>query len=90
MNILKNITTILPSLWTSIWGGGGVGGGHSVSQTQFLEFTLFSEHIFLNHIYSSHAISNFYRLLITFANSLDLNQDRPKVDPDLGPNCLTL
>ena len=65
-------------------------GGHSVSQTQFLEFTLFSEHIFLNHIYSSHAISNFYRLLITFANSLDLNQDRPKVDPDLGPNCLTL
>ena len=30
------------------------------------------------------------RLLITFANSLDPDQDRQNIDCDLGPNCLTL
>ena len=34
--------------------------------------------------------SYFYRLLITFANSLDSDQDRQNVGPDLDPNCLTL
>ena len=29
-------------------------------------------------------------LLITFANSLDLDQDRQNVGPDLDPNLLTL
>ena len=29
-------------------------------------------------------------LLITFANSLDPDQDRLNVSPDLDPNCLTL
>ena len=29
-------------------------------------------------------------LLITFANSLDPDQDRQNVSPDLNPNCLTL
>ena len=30
------------------------------------------------------------RLLITFANSLDPDQDRQNVSPDLDPNCFTL
>ena len=33
---------------------------------------------------------NFCGLLITFANSLDPDQDRQNVGPDLDPNCLTL
>ena len=36
------------------------------------------------------ASSDFYCLLITFANSLDLDQDRRNVGPDLDPNSLTL
>ena len=32
---------------------------------------------------------DFCCLLITFANSLDPDQDRQNVGPDLGPNCLT-
>ena len=36
------------------------------------------------------ANGDFCRLLITFANSLDPDQDRQKVGPDLDPNCLTL
>ena len=32
----------------------------------------------------------FCRLLITFANSLDPDQARQNVGPDLDPNCLTL
>ena len=31
-----------------------------------------------------------YRLLITFANSLNLGQAQHNVGPDLDPNCLTL
>ena len=33
---------------------------------------------------------NFCCLLITFANSLDPDQVRQNVGPDLDPNCLTL
>ena len=33
---------------------------------------------------------NFCHLLITFANSLDPDQARQQVGPDLDPNCLTL
>ena len=36
------------------------------------------------------ASGNFYHLLISFANSLDPDQDRQNVGPDLDPNCLTL
>ena len=36
------------------------------------------------------ASGNFCHLLITFANSLDQDQARQNVGPDLGPNCLTL
>ena len=36
------------------------------------------------------ASSNFCRLLITFANSLDPDQDRKNVGPDLNPNSFTL
>ena len=40
-------------------------------------------------INSSHASGDFCRLLITFANSLDPDQDRQNVSPDLDPDCLT-
>ena len=33
---------------------------------------------------------NFCHLLIFFANSFDLDQDRLNAGPDLDPNCLTL
>ena len=33
-------------------------------------------------------LGNFYRLLITFANSLDPDEARQNVWPDPGPNCL--
>ena len=36
------------------------------------------------------ASGNFCRLLITFANSLDPDQDRHYVGPDLDPNRLIL
>ena len=36
------------------------------------------------------ASGDFCRLLITFANSFDPDQDRQNVGPDLDPNCLTL
>ena len=32
----------------------------------------------------------FFRQLMTSANSLDQDQDRHSVGPDLDPNCLTL
>ena len=35
------------------------------------------------------ASADFCHLLITFANSLDLDQARQNVGPDLDPNCLT-
>ena len=35
------------------------------------------------------ASSDFCHLLITFANSLDPDQARHNVGPDLDPNCLT-
>ena len=36
------------------------------------------------------ASNNFCRLLITFANSLDPDQDQHLIGPDLDPNSLTL
>ena len=36
------------------------------------------------------ARGDFCHLLILFANSLDPDQDRHSVGPDLEPNCLTL
>ena len=36
------------------------------------------------------ASDNFCHLLISFANSLDADQARQNVWPDLGPNCLIL
>ena len=42
------------------------------------------------NLISFFANANFCHLLITFANSLDPDEDRQKVGPDLGPNCLTL
>ena len=41
---------------------------------------------FLN---SFHASGDFFRLPITFANSLDPDLDQQKVGPDLDSNCLT-
>ena len=37
-----------------------------------------------------HASGNFWCLLITYANSLDPDQDRQNVGPDLNPNSLTV
>ena len=49
------------------------------------------------YLYFSHSMVNSFLasgdicyLLITFAKSLDPDQDRHNVDPDLGPNHLTL
>ena len=39
---------------------------------------------------SFHDSGDFCRLLITFANSLDTDQARQNVGPDLDPNCLML
>ena len=39
---------------------------------------------------NSLAAGDFCRLLKTFANSLDPDQARRNVGPDLGPSCLTL
>ena len=39
---------------------------------------------------SSLASGDLCSLLITFVNSLDADQVRQNVGPDLGPNCLTL
>ena len=36
------------------------------------------------------AVGDFCCLLITFANSLDPDQARQNIGPDLDPNCLTL
>ena len=41
-------------------------------------------------ISSFHASGDSFRLLITFANSLDPDQDLQNVGPKLDPNCLTL
>ena len=40
--------------------------------------------------HSFFASGDFCCMLITFANSLDPDQDRHSVGPDLDPNCLTL
>ena len=42
----------------------------------------------LNHFFL--ASRKFCRLIITFSNSLDPDQDWQNVSPDLEPNCLTL
>ena len=47
-------------------------------------------YIHVHIIYSFLASGNFRHLLITFANSLDPDQDRGTVGPDLDSNCLTL
>ena len=41
------------------------------------------------HASSFHASGDFYQLLITFANSLDSDQDQKNVSPDLDPNHLS-
>ena len=54
---------------------------------QDIYFNLLAAHTGVN---SSLASVDFCHLLITFANSLDPDQDRQSVGPDLDPNCLTL
>ena len=48
--------------------------------------------ITMTEIYNNPFIASgdFCRLLITFANSLDQNQDRQNFSPDLDPNYFTL
>ena len=52
----------------------------------FLAKVLGSSYSVLNSLPAS---GNFCNLLITFANSLDPDQARQNVGPDLDPNCLT-
>ena len=47
--------------------------------------------VFAKNVFNSLPTSgNFCCLLITFANSLNPDQARQNVGPDLDPNCLTL
>ena len=70
-----------------------------------MNFNMKSEIVFVKHfapihmlvlkggtlIFNSFSVScNCCHMLITFANSLDPDQDRQNVSPHLGPNCLTL
>ena len=53
-------------------------------------FTVYD--ISLKNLYSHKSFlpnGNFFRLLITFVNSLNTDEDRQNVDPDLDSNCLT-
>ena len=42
------------------------------------------------HILSSADLKDSFRITIRVSNSLDPDQDRRSVGPDLGPNCLQL
>ena len=57
--------------------------------TKWISYSFFLPSLFIliNSFLVSH---NFRCLLITFANSLDPDQDRHSVGPDLEPNYLTL
>ena len=59
------------------------------SQPQNPEFRINPEnfHVCINSFLAS---SQFCRMLKTIANSLEPDQDRQNVSPDLAPNCLTL
>ena len=50
----------------------------------------FNAGVLANSILTLLVSGDFCRLLIAFANSLDPDQDRQDVGPDLGPNRLTL
>ena len=74
---------------------------HSSQSSQCIIFTMDVEghRLWSNFIYkknflllldSFHARGDFFSLLVTFANSLDPDQNRPSVGSDLEPNCLTL
>ena len=53
--------------------------------------TLFSAHAFIKaHRVSFLASVDFCHLLITFTNSLDIDEDRQNAGRDLDPNSLTL
>ena len=54
--------------------------------TKFLNFTSETHYHALIFLVSG----DFCRLLIIFPNSLDPDQDRQNVGPDLDPNCFTL
>ena len=53
------------------------------------QHTVGPDHDF-NGINSFLARGDFHHWLITFTNSLDPDQDRQNVGPDLDPTCLTL
>ena len=54
------------------------------------DIKMFNRQDYLSSINTFLASGDFCRLLITFANSLDPDQARQNVGPDLDPNCLTL
>ena len=69
-------------------GGGGGGGKCPADETDIflMGFPMYSVGSFNSFL----ASGNFCHLLITFENSLDPDQDRQSVGPDLDPNYLTL
>ena len=56
----------------------------------FASYSAFSWFQIIKPVNSFPASGDFCYLLITFANSLDPDQARQNVGPDLDPNCLTL
>ena len=70
---------------------------HDTITTNFLHkklanslVSLSAEQVIFNTLALFFFASGDFCLLITFANSLDPDQDRQNVGPDLDPNCLTL
>ena len=47
-------------------------------------------HVISYKVYCLPASGEFCHLLITYANSLDLDQGPQNISPDLDPNCATL
>ena len=69
--------------------------GRKASNQSKSEYKLFAQAITLyalnlGPLNSFPACGNFHQLLITFADSLDQDQARQNVGPDLDPNCLAL
>ena len=63
---------------------------HAILNEESMRLDKHKKIIYTSSAESKLASSDFCRLLITFTNSLDPDQDRQNVGPDLDSNCLTL
>ena len=59
-------------------------------KSSFLKIQLMYQLFVMSKFNSFLASGKFCNLLIIFTNSLEPDQDRQNVGPDLDPNCLTL